>query len=226
MHSIDLNLANIFNPIIDGLNNILPKIPGAILTLLVGWFLIQLTAWLVRVFMALTGTQHSFRQVLSSIISSALWAFLAIQILQELGFGNIVTFFAGSVVAIGLVMAAGGSTLVSDIIAGLFLARDNDFNVGDEVILGEVPTKGTIVLMDSRRVRVRDDKGVVHVIPNSVVERKEWVVVKRHAGHAGMTAAAHAKRLGVIAMDKAAAVRSAKDGAKLEPDADNKGEEA
>ena len=50
--------------------------------------------------------------------------------------------------------------------------------VGDEVIVGETPTSGVIESMDARRTRLRDDNGVLHVIPNSVVERKEWILLR------------------------------------------------
>jgi small-conductance mechanosensitive channel len=54
-----------------------------------------------------------------------------------------------------------------------------DFEVGDEVIVGETPTQGVIESLDARRVRLRDKDGILHIIPNSIVERKEWVLVHR-----------------------------------------------
>ena len=133
----------------------------------------------IRLAFKLTALQRGLRDVIASAIEIAMWIVLSIWVLQALGFGNIIVFFSSSAIAIGLVLAAGGSTLLSDIVAGVFLARDTDFNVGDEVIAGETPTRGVIESMDARRTRLRDENGDLHVLPNSVVERKEWIVVHR-----------------------------------------------
>jgi len=207
MHSLDINYNSLLNPVIDGLNNLLPKIPAAVLQVVIGVILIKITSRVVRIFLSLVGMPKSFRQVIGSVVSGALYAVLFIFVLQALGLGGIVTFFTGSVLAIGLVMAAGGSTLVSDIIAGLFLSTHPDFNVGDEVIVGELLTEGVIVSMDSRRVRVRDKKGNLHVLPNSIVERKEWVVLQRHVPKpSGVDVIGGAKKLTSAAARKATEV--------------------
>ncbi len=128
---------------------------------------------------------------------------LTVVLLNELGFSGVIFFFTGSIAAIGIAMAAGGSTFVSDIVAAIFLARDADFNVGDEVIVGETPTQGVIERMDTRRIRLRDSEGVLHIIPNSLVERKEWVVVKRRAEIGAIERAAKAaRRLRAAALEK------------------------
>jgi small-conductance mechanosensitive channel len=104
-------------------------------------------------------------------------------------------------------MAAGGSTLVSDIVAGIFLARDGDFNVGDEIKAGEEPAiQGIVERLDARRVRIRDTGGILHVLPNSVVERKAWTVIRRRAQ---VLADARAKAAKLAARDaKAVASKS------------------
>jgi small-conductance mechanosensitive channel len=158
--------------------------------------------------MKVTHVQPGLRGVVTSILETFMWLLLTIALLSELGFSGIIYFFTGSIAAIGIAMAAGGSTLVADIVAGVFLARDNDFNVGDIVIVGETPTLGTIESMDARRTRLRDDNGVLHVIPNSVVERREWVVIrKRGTPGAFVKATKAAKRLGAAALEKRAAAR-------------------
>jgi small-conductance mechanosensitive channel len=108
-------------------------------------------------------------------------------------------------------MAAGGSTLVADIIAGIFLARDADFNVGDEVIVGERPTMGVVESMDARRTRVRDENGILHVLPNSVIERKEWIVIRKHPEVTALVKATKAaRRLGAVARKRRTPAESKK----------------
>jgi len=177
---MNLELSTTFTShVIGAINYILPRLPAVLFDLLLGILIIRIVIRLARLAMRFTHMPLGLRGVLSGIIETTMWVFLSIAILSEVGFSGVIYFFTGSVAAIGLAMAAGGSTLVADIIAGVFLARDPDFNIGDEVIAGETPTLGVIEYMDARRTRLRDDKGVLHVIPNSVIERKEWVVVRR-----------------------------------------------
>jgi small-conductance mechanosensitive channel len=199
-----VQLSNSFTDhIINGILGLLPKLPNVPFDLLLGILVVRLLVRLLRYLMKSFGVQPGLRGVLGSLVESFLWLFLTITLLTELGFPNILVFFTGSIAAIGLALAAGGSTLVSDIVAGVFLARDIDFNVGDEVIVGETPTHGIIERMDARRTRIRDEYGVLHVIPNSVVERKEWVVIrKRPEVNALVKATKAAQRLTQAAREK------------------------
>lgn len=204
----DLN-TNFTDHVVNGINNLLPRIPNALFDLLLGILIIRILVRVAKLVMKATNVQLGLRSVLSSILETFMWILLSIALLNELGFSGIIYFFTGSIAAIGIAMAAGGSTLVSDIVAGVFLARDHDFNVGDEVIVGETPTMGVIESMDARRIRLRDDRGTLHVIPNSVVERKEWVVIRRRSEVSALVKATKAaKKFGVAALEKrAAAVR-------------------
>lgn len=204
--SLDLS-TNFTNHIVNGINTVLPRLPNALFDLLLGILIIRLLVRAMKFSLKLTHVQPGFRQVLTSVMEIMMWIFLTIALLNELGFSGVIYFFTGSVAALGIAMAAGGSTLVSDVIAGIFLARDRDFNVGDEVIVGETPTMGVIEHMDARRTRLRDSNGVLHVIPNSVVERKEWIVVRRrHEVSALVKAAKTAQRLTAVAKEKGAEV--------------------
>jgi small-conductance mechanosensitive channel len=205
--AVDLS-TNFTDHIVNGINNVLPRLPNALFDLLLGILIIRLVVRVARLAMKVSHVQPGFRQVLTSLIEITMWIFLTIALLGELGFSGVIYFFTGSIAAIGIAMAAGGSTLVADIIAGIFLSRDRDFNVGDEVIVGETPTLGVIEHMDARRTRLRDDKGVLHVIPNSVVERKEWVVLRRRSEvSAFVKATKAAQRLRDAAREKRAASR-------------------
>ena len=71
--------------------------------------------------------------------------------------------------------AAKGTT--SDIIAGLFLALDADLDIGFRVKAGGV--EGVIEKIDLRKIRIRDDQGRLHVVPNRTVEGAAWTVIAR-----------------------------------------------
>jgi small-conductance mechanosensitive channel len=176
----------------------------ALFDLLVGMLVIRIIVRITRSMLKLTHMQTGLRYVITSIVEILLWLLLSYVLLIELRLEGVIIFFTGSIAAIGIAMAVGGSTLISDIVAAVFLARDRDFNVGDEVIVGWDPaTQGVIESMDARRIRLRDQDGRLHVIPNSVVERKEWVVVTRGGETTAFAKAAKtAKRIGVAALDK------------------------
>ncbi len=167
---------------VDGINNILPKLPKAILALLFGLVLIRIISWIARALISFVRLPKGLKTILYSLIDGLLWIFLIISVLQTLGLGNLALVFSGAIAATGLALGAGGSSLASDILAGIFLSKDRDFNVGDEVIAGEKPTHGIIESMDMRRTRIRGKDGKLHVIPNSLVERKEWVLVSDNSG--------------------------------------------
>ncbi len=194
MHTFDVNSGNFLNPVIDWLNSTLPRIPGAVIGLLVGVLLLRIIVRLTRLILKAAHTPKGLRQIITSATQTALWIILGIMFLKWIGFADVVVFFSSSALAIGIVLAAGGSTLLSDLVAGIFLARDADFNVGDEVLAGDPAVQGVIESMDVRRVRLRDADGLLHILPNSVVERREWVVVKRRKELSALAKAAEGVR--------------------------------
>lgn len=194
--------------IVHGLDTILPRLPNALFDLLLGIILIRLLVRLVRLSMKVANVQQGLRDVITSVIETIMWLLLTIALLNELGFSGIIYFFTGSIAAVGLAMAAGGSTLISDIVAGIFLARDVDFNVGDEIEIllpTGTMTRGHIESMDSRRTRLRDARGLLHIIPNSVIERNEWIVHNKRPGLGALVKATKAaKHIRAVAREKRA----------------------
>jgi small-conductance mechanosensitive channel len=205
MQTIDLTTTGDYaEPIIKAVHTFVTNAPATLLFILIWVLVIRVAIRFARFAVSLTALQAGLRSIIPSILGIILWVLFLIQLLGMLGFKDIIVFFSSSVFAIGLLLSAGGSTLISDIVAGLFLARDEDFNLGDEVIVGETPTRGIIESMDARRIRLRDEDGVLHIIPNSIVERKEWVLVKR--GKHNIAFVETAKRLRRAALDTRSAV--------------------
>jgi small-conductance mechanosensitive channel len=208
IHTFNVDLTTLADPVIVWLNRVVPNIPLTILGILIGVLAVRMFVRITRYFLKLTTLPKGLRQIIASIIETVLWLILLIQVLTWLGFGNIVVFFSSSALAIGILLAAGGSTLLSDLVAGIFLARDTDFNVGDEIRAGENAVEGVIESMDVRRVRIRDRDGLLHVLPNSIVERKEWVVLNRRPQVTPLMKTA--KRIKSVALETKAAVERKK----------------
>lgn len=176
---LDFSVKSFSESFISGFNTILPKLPGAIMALLVGYILIKIVGWVAEALLSLVRMHRGLRNILGSLISAVLWIFLAIVVLQSLGLGSLAIIFSGSLAAVGLALASGGSSLAADILGGIFLAQDKDFNVGDEVIAGDKQTKGVIKSMDMRRTRIETPDGKLHILPNSIIERNEWTLLSK-----------------------------------------------
>ena len=162
-----------------GADSILPRIPEAIVAFLIGFVIIKVLGWLIEFGLTLVRLPKGLKGILASLASAILWVFLLVSVLQALGLTGLALIFSGSVATLGLALGLGASSLASDVLAGVFLAQDRDFVIGDEVSAGDKPTEGIVESMDMRRTRIRDKKGQLHVIPNSVIERKEWVVLTK-----------------------------------------------
>ena len=169
----------IADPIINAFNKILPKLPGLVVAIIFGIALVRVLSWITKGLLSLVKMPAGLRSIIHSLVDALFWIFLIITVLKAAGLGEIAIVLSGGLAAAGLAMAAGGASLASDVIAGIFLAKDRDFSVGDEVVAGEDKTEGVIEGMDMRRTRIRGTDGRLHVIPNSVVERKEWVLIAK-----------------------------------------------
>ena len=96
-------------------------------------------------------------------------------ILSELGI-NIGPLIAGFGI-VGVAVGFGAQYLIRDLIGGLFIIIENQYNVGDVVKIGA--TSGLVEEINLRRTVLRDLDGIVHFIPNGesgVVSNftKEW----------------------------------------------------
>ena len=87
-------------------------------------------------------------------------------ILSELGV-NIAPILA-SVRVLGLAISFGAQTLVSDVIAGLFLVMEDQARVGDDVKIGDV--RGHIKTLKLRSLVLEDEDGALHFIPYGEVK--------------------------------------------------------
>lgn len=87
-------------------------------------------------------------------------------ILSQVGV-NITTALAGLGIA-GLAIGFGGQNLVRDVISGLFILMEDQYNVGDVVKIADVI--GGVTEVNLRRTVLRDLDGVLHSVPNGEVK--------------------------------------------------------
>ncbi|WP_394825503.1 mechanosensitive ion channel family protein [Pendulispora albinea] len=70
---------------------------------------------------------------------------------------------------LGVAVGFGAQSFVGDIVAGFFILFENLLLVGDEVEVSGV--RGTVEEIGVRIIKIRDDAGVLHAIPNGQVRK-------------------------------------------------------
>lgn len=154
-----------------------PKIPELIVTIILGVVAVRIISFFIARGFRVLRITRTLANVLASIIMVVLWVMLASEIARQAGLTNLAITISGSIVVIGLALANGASNLTSDIISGIYLAKDGDFEIGYRVKIGDL--EGIIRKIDMRKVRLRDDDGKLHIFPNNLVDKAEWVVLNR-----------------------------------------------
>ena len=118
----------------------------------------------------------SLRTLIADIIQFVLWILTVSIILNIMGFKEISIALGGSIVIIGLGVAKSISNVVSDLIAGIFLILDEDFQVGYQVDTNRV--QGIIAGIEIRKIKIKDADGKLHIIPNRNVDSSIIIVGK------------------------------------------------
>lgn len=123
---------------------------------------------------------HKFEEktvlnLLEDIFKGIAWFSVTLIVLGILGFNQIAASLgtAAGFVALGVSFAL--KNVLSDTVAGVYLAKDPDFNNGDTVEVDGV--KGEVKDVGLRKSRVKMDDGNLRVINNTDVEKK-WTLIK------------------------------------------------
>jgi len=154
------------------------KLPTLLLTLIVGFILIKIIKAVLHGLVGFSRANLALKGILFSVLDVALWIFLIAALLQQVGLTQISLALSGTVAISALALSAGSASFVQDLVAGIFLAQDNDFNAGDRIKADGI--EGVVERMDARKIRLRDDKGQLHIFPNSYFDRSTWIVLKKH----------------------------------------------
>ena len=103
--------------------------------------------------------------VVSNFTTVIVFLVAVLMILNELGVNITPALTATGIV--GVALGFGSQTLVRDMIGGFFLILENQIRVGDVAALNGVG--GMVEAINLRTTVLRDEEGVVHVIPNGAI---------------------------------------------------------
>ena len=156
-----------------------PKLLEAIVIFLLGYLIMKVVLAVFKRGLRVAKLNNILVSFLGSILSIILWFLLVITVLHRIGLGSLANSISGVIALFSLGIGLGAQHLIADIISGMFLATERNFNLGARVIAGSKQTEGTIEAMDFRKVRVRDNKSRLHTLPNSDVEKNQWTILER-----------------------------------------------
>ena len=151
------------------------KLPHLIVVLAIAFILIRLlsllTSRMIRVAEAHASGGIRVGQVktLSTVIRATGLTIIAVitglQFLDAVGL-NLGPLLASAGIA-GVAIGLAAQTIVKDVLNGILIILEDQFNVGDKVKIAGLA--GTIEAMTLRKTTVRDDDGTLYVIPNSQI---------------------------------------------------------
>lgn len=105
------------------------------------------------------------------VIGGLLWFGALLVLLKIVGMGEVAASLGTATGFVALGVAFALKEMIADTVAGVYLLRDFDFNVGDDVETASVT--GTIASVDLRKTRIRKPDGDLVVAANRDVE-KRW----------------------------------------------------
>lgn len=105
--------------------------------------------------------------VLRSTVTLVVGLIATLMVLEQLGI-NTVPLLTSAGVA-GVALGFGAQSLVKDFLSGTFMILEDQFGVGDRVIVGDVT--GTVESVALRTTKVRDDEGTLWFLRNGEMLR-------------------------------------------------------
>ncbi|HEU4962874.1 MAG TPA: mechanosensitive ion channel family protein [Bacilli bacterium] len=113
---------------------------------------------------------NTLTKLLINVVRYVVYFLVGLTILNNLGL-DVTTLIAGAGVA-GLAIGFGAQSLVKDVITGFFIIFEDQFGVGDYVMVNtNNQVVGTVMEVGLRITKVRAYTGEVHIIPNGQINQ-------------------------------------------------------
>lgn len=173
--STEVSLEAIIAEFVSGIVGALPKVLSGLVFLIIAYLGIKVALILLRgVLDRIYPKSHQLVVDLSVLIVALfLWFGVILALLKIVGMGDIAASLGTATGFIGLGIAFALKEMIADTVAGVYLLRDPDFNIGDTVDTASV--SGTISGIDLRKTRIRNESGELIVVANRDVEKK-WTL--------------------------------------------------
>lgn len=159
--------------LVTGVEAAIPRIVSGLVFVIVAYVAISVVLTVIGVVLRryYTSRRELVAQLGVSVAGVFLWFGAALVFLDIVGFGGIAASLGTAVGFIALGVSYALSEMIEDTVAGVYLLRDPDFEVGDRVVVGD--TEGAVAAIELRKSRFTLDNGDTVVRANRDVET-EW----------------------------------------------------
>jgi len=167
-----VGLEAVIREFVNGILAAVPKVALGVLFLAIAYVVIKVVVSIVRAFLerVYPESQRLVVNLWVALVGVFLWFGAALALLNVVGLGEVAASLGTASGFIGLGVAFALKEMIADTVAGVYLLRDPDFNVGDVVESASVT--GEIVSIDLRKTRLRMEDGDLVVVANRDVEKK------------------------------------------------------
>ena len=144
----------------------IPSLIGSIQTIILGITLNYILKFAMKLALARTKKGITIAQILASFLK---WGIAVAAILLILSLWGVdTTALIASAGVLTLVVGLGAQSLISDIIAGLFIVFEEEYEVGDIIVLDG--WRGEVVEVGIRTTKIQDPGGNIKIINNSEIK--------------------------------------------------------
>lgn len=150
------------------------KVPAVILTLVIGIIVLRLVKMVVRRGVRLGRLEPTLATLVESLVGFTGWVIILAALASVLGLQQLSLALGGSLALVAMALAAGVNSITQDLMAGIFLIADEDFRVGVRVKTGSL--EGTIERVTIRKTKIRDDGGLLHTVPNRMIDGATYII--------------------------------------------------
>lgn len=142
----------------------------AIATLLISGLIIDYAGKSIRRGLSYSIKEDTILDLLETISKGALWFTAILIVLGVLGLSEIAASLGTAVGFVALGVSLALKNVISDTVAGIYLAKDPDFNKGDNIEVDG--SKGELKAVGLRKSRIELESGDLRVLNNSDAEKK------------------------------------------------------
>lgn len=152
--------------------DLLPRLLSALVFLTIAFVTIKVLRrylrWVLR--QVYPPDQRIIADVTVLVVSLFLWFGVGLALLKVVGLGDIAASLGTATGFVALGVSYALSNMLADVVAGVYLIRDQDFNPGDTVVADS--TTGVVSEIGLRKSRLEVESGDTVVIANRDIEKK------------------------------------------------------
>ena len=155
---------------VEGLVVAVPRLLSGLIFLALAYLTVRVVLSVVRgsIERLYVGDRELVGDLIGTLVAVFLWFGVALTFLKVLGMGDIAASLGTAVGFIALGVSYALSEMIEDTVAGVYLLRDPDFNVGYRVDAKGVT--GTVAAIELRNTRIDADNGDRIVMANREIE--------------------------------------------------------